>query len=165
MIWLLVGAVFFVLEAFAISGVGFLFAACGALTLGGLLAFGVLDPALSFWMQIAWFFGTTSLWALVLWKPIKHWMRGSKHAYSNIIGTRAEVIEEDLEPGVLGKVRWSGTDMQARLVPGAIKEPVRVGAEVWIYETDGTVLLVSELAPPTRPTNLYHPEAHKKLNL
>ncbi len=144
--WLAVAAVFLLLELYTIPGIGFLFIGLAALTTGGLLAFGALSGESSFYLQLAWVLGFTCVWAAVLWVPLKR-MRRSPENYHNMIGTSATAMEGALEQGKIGMVKWSGALMRARLVPHSHAQKVAEGAEVWIHEVDGTLLLVDTVPP------------------
>lgn len=140
-IWLIAGALLLALEAFGASGIGFLFAGIGAILTGIIAESGVAGTLLA---HIAWFFGATSLSAIVLWKPMQRWVQHRKAGqadFSNIIGNEAMVIAGGLEPGKRGKVRWSGTTMQAQLAP-QVTEPVDEGTVVIISEVKSNLLVV-----------------------
>lgn len=146
MIWMGLGAFLLILEVSAIPGIGMLFGGLAGLTLGGLIAFGAISRDISFYLQLAWFFGFTCVWAAVLWKPFMS-MKKSQPDYHTIIGTHAEVTGADLRKGKTGKVKWSGTPMAARLREDSVHSDVKLGAEVWVYALDGTVLVVDMEKP------------------
>ena len=138
-LWVVVAVVFIIIEV-SVPGIGGLFSGVAALTLGALLIFEVIHPE-TFVAQLAWFFGLTILWAAVLWKPLKRMMKPPGEAYSDIIGTHAKV-ENRLEKGKLGTVKWSGTTMRSRIVETSELDFIDEGQEVWVHDKDGTVLLV-----------------------
>lgn len=143
-VWMIAGALFIVLEAFMIPGIGFLFAGLGAITVGlitatGLVQFDHLIP------QMAWFFAATTFWAVVLWKPLKRFRIGKNESYKNIIGDQAIVVGKPLEAGKTGEVKWSGTTMSARIVDGDISTAIPVGNEVEIVKLSGNLLLVKTI--------------------
>jgi len=147
-LWMILAGIFLVLEATATPGIGMLFAAFGAFTLGTLLALGILnDP--SIFGQVAWFLSVTAIWALILWYPLKSWMQSKSKPYENFVGTTAIVGEEGLVKGKTGTAIWSGAIMKARIAPDALIESVVAGEEVWVNDTDGNVLLVDS-EPPQR---------------
>ena len=138
-LWVVLAVIFIIIEV-SIPGIGGLFSGVAALTLGALLIFEVIHPE-TFVAQLAWFFGLTILSAAVLWVPLKKMMKPSAEAYSDIIGTHAKV-ENRLEKGKLGTVKWSGTTMRSRIVETSELDFIAAGQEVWIHDKDGTVLLV-----------------------
>lgn len=143
--WMVFAVVLFLLEVLALPGIGFLFGGLGALTLGGLMAYQVLVPE-SVTLQIAYFFGFTCLWAAVLWVPFRKWSATRKRGgYNNILGSRALVVERPILPGQQGKVKWSGTVMNAELHKDDVK--AEVGETVWIKRTEGSMLHISTRAP------------------
>jgi membrane protein implicated in regulation of membrane protease activity len=146
MLWMILAAAFLVLEVSATPGIGMLFAAFGAFSLGTLLAFGILND-LSIFGQTAWFLSLTAVWALILWYPLKHWMQSKSKPYENFSGTTAIVGEGGLVKGTTGTARWSGAIMKARIAPDARIEFVVAGEEVLVNSTDGNVLLVDSKPP------------------
>lgn len=143
LIWLLVGLAFLALEAFGISGVGFLFAGLGAIATGILTQLAVFGTET--WLgQGAWFFFLTVAWAALLWKKMKTFQlgRGGNQHYHNMVGDRVTVGAEGLAPGSTGAVTWSGTVMRAELAPGEAAAPA--GASLIIREVRGNVLVVAK---------------------
>lgn len=141
--WLILGGILIALEALSIPGIGFLFAGLAAVTTGGLLAFGLLDTQ-SFLTQLLIFLLSTALWAALLWAPLQRYMkRNSSTSYKNIVGKTAVVSDEGLKKGVVGKVKWSGTWMTARLSETSSVEELEAGQEVVINSISGTELTVS----------------------
>jgi membrane protein implicated in regulation of membrane protease activity len=140
-IWLILAALFLAVEAFGATGVGFLFAGLGAILTAIFAHFGWAE---SLWAQLAWFFGMTVVWGAMLWKPMKKFRiskSGGQH-YSNMVGGEAVVLAPGLKRGVSGKVRWSGTTMEARLAEDAPEE-IAVDARVTIREVKGNTLVVT----------------------
>lgn len=140
-LWLIAGALLLALEAFGAPGVGFLFAGLGAIITAILAEAGIASHLES---QAAWFFGLTAFWAWVLWKPLQRFRRGS-HSYHNMVGSEATVLEPGLHQNQAGKVRWSGTTMEARLLPGAPEAFLSADTIVTIREVKGNTLIVSPL--------------------
>lgn len=140
--WLIFGMVCLGLEAFGISGVGFLFAGLGAFLVGILIETGTVGIE-AFAAQFAWFFGFSALTAALLWKPMKTWRITKKSPeYSNMIGERATVFEIPLLKGKEGKVMWSGAPMIAELMAGSSAESLAVGEMVIIKDIKGNKLFV-----------------------
>ncbi len=143
-IWLAAGALFLALEAFGASGVGFLFAGLGAIVTAILVNYDIVDTDDTL-AQFAWFFATTVVWTIILWKPMKKLRIGkdSGEKYSNIIGSSGIVTDGALEKGKGGKVKWSGTIMQAEIAEGAGVDRIEEGEIVVISDVKGTVLFVA----------------------
>lgn len=140
--WLLSGALCIVLEAFAIPGVGFLFAGLAAISLGALLNLGYITEG-AYLIQLTIFFLLTIGWALLLWIPLKKLRVPSQgENFSNIIGEKAHVSETPLIKGKEGYVKWSGTLMKAKLAEDAGIAIVALGEEVEIVQAKGTMLIV-----------------------
>jgi membrane protein implicated in regulation of membrane protease activity len=113
----------------------------GALSVSILLAT-EQAAALSPIAQIAWFFGFTILFGLLLWKPLKRWRLPSakSDSYSNMIGDTVVVEELRLSQGIVGKVKWSGTVMNAELAPE--RATAEVGEKLEIIAVKGNTLVV-----------------------
>ena len=139
-LWLALGAALLAMEAFGVSGIGFLFAGLGAIV-AALAAY--LGWAENIWSQFAWSFAATVIWAAVLWMPMKK-LKAQAHSgverFDNMVGGEATVSESGLQPGKLGKVSWSGTVMNARLATG--EAAVEAGGIVIIRQVKGTTLIV-----------------------
>ncbi len=140
-IWLIFGVFCFLVEIFAISGVGFLFAGLAALTVG--CAIGIF-PELDLLMQIVIFLASGALWAILLWKPLQKFRGNSSEqsVYNNIIGEAAYISESGLKKGQIGEASWSGTIMKAKLADDSAVEEISGGAKVVIVGVTGNTLLV-----------------------
>lgn len=139
--WLIASGAFFLLEAFGIPGVGFLFAGLGAIVAAAMISLELIteDAAI---MQFAIFSLVTAVSALLLWRKLKTWrLNPNAPHYSNIVGTEAETVEM-LSGDKLGTVRWSGTLMRARLADPN-HAPIAGGITVRITATDGNILIVT----------------------
>jgi membrane protein implicated in regulation of membrane protease activity len=146
-IWMIAGCLFIALEAFVLPGVGVLFAGLGAVSTGVLIAVGAIGGT-ELVMQCAVFFAATTLWALLLWKPLKHFRIGKNAPYNNMIGSRAVVITAPLAHGMIGEVRWSGTVMNARLSDQASPNlNIPIGGAVEIIGVTGNLLEVNRFYP------------------
>jgi membrane protein implicated in regulation of membrane protease activity len=137
-LWLLAGALFIGIEIFGVPGIGFLFAGIAALLVGGAVELGLIFPE-NLLFQSALFFLLTSVSAMLLWKKLKQ-MRGP--AYSNMVGTQAEVIGGGLSGLREGQVKWSGTIMRARLADEVVIDVLPSGTFVTISKVEGTLLHV-----------------------
>ena len=141
-LWLILGALLLAVEALGASGIGFLFAGLGAVIAAIMAHLGWAD---TIWAQTAWFFGATTAWAVLLWMPMKK-MKIKKHgddSYHNMVGDEAVVFDGGLQPARTGKVKWSGTVMNAKLIEGAAA--VEAGSTVIIKQVKGTMLIVAPI--------------------
>lgn len=146
--WVSMGVLLIIFEVAIMPGVGFLFAGLGALTLGSMIAFQLF--IFEGWASnIAAFFCFTTIWAVILWKPLKKAIKNSKgEEYQNIVGTHAEVSEEKgLIAGKQGTVKWSGTTMRARISPDSELEEIKKGETVWVHNSKGGILYVDVKEP------------------
>lgn len=141
--WYLLSALLFLLEAAAIPGIGFFFAAIGALSVGLLVQWDIIGAS---WLaQTTAFFFLTGLWTVLLWKPLQK-LRPSKFAqdkHHDIIGRKAIVGPEGLVKGKRGHATWSGTLMSARLADDA-NEDAPAGAEMKIVDLEGSTLVLKD---------------------
>lgn len=141
-IWLLVGGLMIAIEAFAFPGVGFLFAGLGAI----ITAFALYTEITTFtslFGQMAFFCGGTAFFALVLWKPMQRYIhsKGKDSGYKNIVGDYATVVEKITDHS--GKVRWSGTIMNAKISEKSELNEISEDETVIIEELIGNSLIVA----------------------
>jgi len=137
-LWLAFGVVCFVIEALVVSGVGFLFAGLGALTVGSIItAYPEIIPL----QQGVLFLGTTALWAAFLWKPLQKFLgKSSGKGYQNLIGDTCYIGGAGLQKGMVGEATWSGTIMRAQLADGI--DILLPGAAATITGITGNTLIV-----------------------
>ena len=139
--WLVAGALFICIEIFGMPGIGFLFAGIGALITGVAIQTGLVEPTATV-MHFTLFFITACISAALLWKRLKHHIpRAPK--YHNMVGTEGVVGNGGLAGTKIGEVRWSGTQMRARLVDHAPVDVLAEGAPVIIRHVEGNVLFVA----------------------
>lgn len=143
--WLVLGAILLFIEVSFIPSIGFLFAGLAAITVGGLLTFDLISPN-DHLFQLSLFLIFTCLWAAILWLPMKKLRAFGTKApvYQDMIGDTVIIEESDLEKGKVGRVKWSGTIMNARLHPHVNVEKVSVGNEMVIAQVRGNMLIVKE---------------------
>ena len=141
--WLIAAAVLMVIEVFVVTGVGALFAGLAALCVGGLVGFGVIG-AESIVAQFACFFAFFSVWAGVLWKPLKRFRSGSE-TYNNMVGDTAIIAKHAIVKGKAGQATWSGTIMTAELTASSTAQELPVGAQVKIVDVKGSTLIVEPI--------------------
>lgn len=146
-VWMLAGVGLIALEAMSVPGIGFLFAGLGAITAGALITFGVIDgtpESTNLLKQTLVFLLATSMWAAVLWKPMKRFVsRKSIDGYNDMVGQTATICNADLHKGKVGKVKWSGTIMRAILDDEAPVDHISINQEVVIKRVDGKTLVVT----------------------
>ncbi len=140
--WLAAGALFILLEALAIPGIGFLFAGLAAITTGGLIEFSIL-PADKYILHTAVFLAASFAWAGILWVPMQHFHKKNKtEGFANMVGDIAIVCNGALVKGKTGEAKWSGTIMQAMLSENSRVEKLEEGQQVRILEVKGNILVV-----------------------
>jgi membrane protein implicated in regulation of membrane protease activity len=139
-LWIAAGIALVAAEALALPGVGFLFAGLGSITTGLAVSLGYCDGIIP---QMTCFFVATSAWGLILWFPLKRMQQGRDSGYSDMIGARAVVAEDDMELGKTGKVKWSGAIMNAVLAQDCKQSRVAKGADVKILDVVRGLLVVS----------------------
>jgi membrane protein implicated in regulation of membrane protease activity len=142
LVWLVIGIVAMLIEILAIiPGIGLLFIGLAALSVG-ILVTTEMGATVGLIGQSVWFFGLTVVYAVLLWKPLKRWRISSAkgETYNNMVGDTAIVIENPLQQGIMGKVRWSGTIMNAKLHENGATAPL--DATVKIIAVEGNILIV-----------------------
>jgi membrane protein implicated in regulation of membrane protease activity len=140
--WLIAGVLFCSIEMFFISGIGFLFAGLGALTVGSLMVLNKIAVS-SIDIQFIVFFFSSVAWGISLWFPLKKLLkRQTNSPYASITGETAIVIQA-IDGDKIGQVRWSGTIMNARLSdPSKFLNRLEPDTQVTIIGTEGNILLV-----------------------
>ena len=161
--WLILSLILFIAEVTMFQLIGVLFLALGALLLGVLITLGIFAES-SLVSQVALFLCFSGLCALILWKPLKRLKSKKGQEYSDIIGSYATVINAPLEQGKIGRVKWSGTIMRAKLATAnttttntgnidgnhskenssSEKRVLPIGQEVKIVKREGMILIVDE---------------------
>ena len=125
-------------------GMGLFLGGLGALLTGIVVHSGIID-ANSFTYQLTAFFGFTTLFAVLLWKPLAKF-RTKNHPstsnYNDVIGTSGIVTGKDLKHGELGQIVWSGTIMNAELASSVLL-PLPIGSHVTVISFNGTTLKVT----------------------
>ena len=150
--WLFLGVALILMEIFAVMpGIGLLFAGLGALCTA-LLLYNIPEYAISLAGQVVWFLAFGAFWAAVLWKPMKKWRlpSGSSQTYNDMIGQEVTITGSDLTKERMGQVLWSGTVMNARLIPEDAQDALPVESLAIIVTVDGNTLIVQS------PTSHHH---------
>ena len=140
-VWLLAGVIFVAAEALGISGIGLLFAGLGAVSTGAAIHLGFAAEDNNV-VQFLIFFIATALWALILWKPLKHFRQRQRGHYSNIVGETAYAGSQGLSKKSGGEVTWSGTIMKAQLIPDSPLDHLEAASQVVIVAVKGATLIV-----------------------
>jgi membrane protein implicated in regulation of membrane protease activity len=152
LVWLGLGFALIFVELSIAPGIGLLFAGLAAVTLGGLLTFHVIDAPV-FSNQIVFFLALTVMWTLALWRPLKNYLRSSTGIFDMYAGTSAEVKKGDLTKDKTGMVRWSGSDMRARIVEGSDQTVIKEGEEVYVHTMHNGLMHVDVVAPKKNEKN------------
>lgn len=139
--WAILGSILVLIEITMLPAIGFLFAGLGAITLGGLVSYGLVSAQTSIFIQISYFFALTIVWTIVLWVPIQRLRKGGGK-YNDMIGSTGVVEGVGLERGKTGKVRWSGAVMKARLAENTNMDSLKHGDEVTVIGVKGNMLYV-----------------------
>ena len=128
------------LEIVMFQGVGFLFAALGAISVGAFLIFGLIDNLVH---QFILFFAATAFWTALFWRPLKQFIAGRDSGFNDMVGSTAIVYDKPLEIGKIGQIKWSGTIMKCELVAEAPGEnTIDQGSEVTITGVSKGILMV-----------------------
>ena len=116
-VWAMIGIILLIIEAFAMQGMGILFAGFAAICVGVTIYNDPENMIGAIGSQLVYFFGYTALWATILWMPLKHFFGyASEDEYKNIIGTFA-VVFENFKKDEIGKLSWSGTLVRCKIDP------------------------------------------------
>ncbi len=115
-IWLIFGALLIFLEIVVFQGIGFLFAGLGSICVGGFLIAGWIESLTS---QFILFFLSSTIWTVVLWKPLKKFIEGKDSGFDDMVGNTVIVYGDSIAKGKMGKIKWSGTIMNCEFQPEA----------------------------------------------
>jgi membrane protein implicated in regulation of membrane protease activity len=137
-IWLIVAAIFFIIEV-AVGGIGLFFASLGAFVTGVFLSNSLISDTLN--SQVVCFFSISCLSAAILWQPLKS-IRSKKSSYNSIVGQTAFVESELLNKKNLGSVKWSGTIINAMLDESSSLEEVSKNHEVTVVSVNKNIFYV-----------------------
>lgn len=140
LIWLAIGTSVIIFEFFVTPGVGIVFVGLGAITTGALLEIGAISSTTEQLFSLA---GTSVLWALLLWRPLKRLVKteNRNHNKSHIIGSEAIVSTGGVTKNG-GKAKWSGTEMAARLAENAGIDELKAGEKVEVVDLEGSTLIL-----------------------
>lgn len=142
-IWLALGIVCVLLEAFSIPGIGFLFLGLASISVGGLILGTVIDAG-DIGQQILWLGLLTVAWTALLWIPMKRFrMNKNAKPFHNIIGNTATVTQSPLTKDRPGTVRWSGTVVKAQLANDAAVDTLAIDTDVIITDIQDAIFIVT----------------------
>ena len=139
-LWLtILGVTSIILEMGFISGIGFLFIGLGALSVAGLIEFNLIkeDNLLNILLALI---SLSSLYFLIFWKFFKNAQMQDTKNYGEIIGKEAIVIYSNIKGHTIGKVKWSGTIMNAQLID--TNDYIKEGETVKIVKVKGNILFI-----------------------
>ncbi|MDZ5761674.1 NfeD-like domain protein [Candidatus Cyrtobacter comes] len=77
--------------------------------------------------------------SVLSWRRIKGYFIDKRQHYNNIVGSSAVVVGGDIEPGKIGKIKWSGTTCNA-----SSSLLIKNGSSVVIVENIGNIFFVKE---------------------
>ena len=141
-IWALIGIALLSIEAFALQGMGILFAGFAAISLGVSIFNNpeAFDGEIG--KQFSYFFGYTIGWAALLWLPLKYFYGyASEDEYKNIIGTYG-TVEENFGRDEIGKLRWSGTTVRAKIDDTSVATDLKAKSHVRVTAIKDGVYIV-----------------------
>jgi len=80
---------------------------------------------------------------ILLWKPIRKALyKKSGKTYQNIIGQKAEVISAKITKKKFGKIKWSGTEVKAKLHKDCDEDYATLGDSVEVVEIKDNTFIV-----------------------
>ena len=139
-LWLtILGVISIILEMGFISGIGFLFIGLGALSVAGLIEFNLIKENNLLNILLA-LISLSSFYFLIFWKFFKNAQMQDTKNYGEIIGKEAIVIYSDIKGHTIGKVKWSGTIMNAQLID--TNYYIKEGETVKIVKVKGNILFI-----------------------
>ena len=145
--WLIFGGALIILEVLLGATIILMFTGLGALTVAGLINYGVIDDKIII-DQFCVFFVSVLLWALILFKPLKGLMNNIKASSlnNNLVGQRAIVASQQITQDKTGVIKWSGTLVNAILSKESQHNHLKENSEVIITEINNNIFTVKELS-------------------
>ena len=143
LIWLAAGAGLIAFEALTAPGLGIFLAGLGAFVTAFFLEAGWIDAA-QIGTQFICFFASTTLFAILLWKPLQRFRtsKPSSHKVMDMVGGHAVVAKGGLKKGEIGQVSWSGTLLNAQLDSHSAESSLPEGVQVVIRSVSGNTVTV-----------------------
>lgn len=142
--WYGIGVAAIILEL-TMGGIGLIFAGLGAITVGALVNFHVINISDSWLLEIAAFLILTFLWTTILWKPFKKLTKGDGKKYQDIINQEAAIYGDDgLEKGKTGNIKWSGSIVKARIAEDCSLLRIAKDESVYIVGKENGTLIISD---------------------
>lgn len=137
--WIAVAILFFVVEIFTLT-FGFIFITLGALLIIFLLSMGMLaDADIMQQMLIMLVFAVVSF--LFFYRSFKKSKENTATGFHEDM--TATVVENDLEKGIEGRVKWSGTIFNATIDENANIDMAPIGSKVMIKAFKGNVAIIN----------------------
>ncbi len=115
--WLILGVILLLVEVSVIPGFGALFGGLGAFTVTVMVAFDIISEE-DLFHQFITLLLASSIWLVVLWRPLINYLNSSAGNIKDISGSQAEVYSEELNTSKTGKIKWSGAIMNAKMAEG-----------------------------------------------
>ncbi len=138
----ILGVASIILELIFISGIGFLFIGLGALSVAGLIEFNLITEDNLLHILLA-LITLSALYFLIFWKFLRKSQIQLTKNYGEIIGEEAVVIDSDIKGHTIGKVKWSGTIMNAQALDN--HDFIKEGAIVKIVKFKGNILFIKSI--------------------
>lgn len=121
------------------------FMGLSAVCLGFMTYYNFIDPN-NLTAQLIIFLTLFTAFFIVFWKPIRKILNGKNHKqFQNIVGQHAEVISKDLTKKKIGKIRWSGTEVRAKLHEDSSLDNISKGDAVEIIEIKDNTFIVKSV--------------------
>ena len=142
MFWLILAIACIVVEVTVIRGMGFVFAGLSALTVFLALEMRYIEHGIMH--DIIFFILFTGVWGAILWIPMKRFHRVSlTKNLKNIVGSLAEVEDDDLVRGEVGIVEWSNIRFKAMIDKTCEYDRIKEGEDVLVVRTENKILYVT----------------------
>ncbi len=104
--WSIFGVILFFAELFLGASFMLFIFGVAAIIVSVMVFFGVIQGIVA---QLSLFAFLFLIIGFIFWKNIKRSLLNGGMTYNNIIGSSAKVIDGGIEPGKIGRIKWSGT--------------------------------------------------------
>jgi membrane protein implicated in regulation of membrane protease activity len=139
--WLMLGGLLLILELFLINSIYLLFSVAGAFILSVLLQFNYIKNS-DIFLQLFVFSVISAICSLVFYYNRKN-IAANNVPFDNLIGNEVQVIADSFNDNIIGKVKWSGTIMNAKIANGSYLNSSN-DAKYVIINIEGNILIIGE---------------------
>jgi membrane protein implicated in regulation of membrane protease activity len=138
--WLIFGVILILKDSLWLNSVFVLSFGVAALIISALLGTGIISSS-NYFFQFSIFAILISIFTILIFIKRK---TKSLQKFSNVVGDKAIIFEHSINDDIIGKLKWSGTIVKAKIAPSSSKQHFEVGEVVEIASVVGNVFYIKE---------------------